>query len=104
MCVCGRESRCMCERECVCVCVCERERETDRECVSVYVCMCVCVCVCERERERDRESVCVCRSGGETTAASHSEDSLAHRVRLLICVYVLNGYGDEEPFLHSRRH
>ena len=44
------------------------------------------------------------RSGGETTAASHSEDSLVHRVQLPICVYVLNGYSDDEQCFHSHLH
>ena len=51
------------------------------------------------------------RSGGETTVASHSGDSLDKegkietkrvcRVGCLICVFVLNEYGGEEQCFHS---
>ena len=59
--------------------------------------------------------MCECRSGGETTAASHSRDSLRlggeeKRQRqwaelvCLKCVHVLYDYGDEEQCFHSYRH
>jgi len=38
MCVCVRESVCVCVCECVYVCVCVR--------VCVFVCVCACACVC----------------------------------------------------------
>ena len=53
---------------------------------------------------RCRPRVSTSRSGGETTAASHSEDSLVQRVQLPICVYVLNGFGDEEQSFHNHQY
>src|SRR4029434_3224573 len=74
---------------CVCVCVCEMCVCVCEICVVVCVwdvcervCVCVCVCVCVR--------VCVCRSGGETTAASHSGESRlgGEEKRQSECVFV----------------
>ena len=53
---------------------------------------------------RRRPRVSTGRSGGETTAASHSEDNLVCRVQLPIFVYVFNGYGDEEQRFHSHQY
>ena len=53
---------------------------------------------------RCRQRVSASRSGGETTAASHSRDSLDQEVKKRDKVQVLNGYGDVEQCFHSHQH
>lgn len=50
MCVCERETECVCEN----VCVCEIECMCENVYVREYVCVCEtvwCVCMCVRQRE-----------------------------------------------------